>query len=155
MPVTQEEIREHLRANVRVVVQVAGPGDGSPEVAWGDTFFYVRDHSGHPKKMPFVTIVTKDYEGFDTASNLDRGGLFRLNIDVGKEKFEALFGFEPRDLELYSDRFDVTSVSQLFPHPVYGASSWVSIINPGSEATDMVNSILEFSLERALERSRA
>ena len=42
--------------------------------------------------MPFATIVTKDYTGFDTASDLNRPGVFRLNVGVGRDTFRALFG---------------------------------------------------------------
>jgi hypothetical protein len=35
------------------------------------------------RRFPFATVVTNDYDGFDTASNLDRPGIFRLNIAVG------------------------------------------------------------------------
>lgn len=147
---TQDEIREHLGANEMVLIQIADPGDGSPELAWGDIFFYIRDKRGEPKKMPFTTIVTKDYEGFDTDSKLNRGGLYRLNIEVGKEKFEELFGFRPKEYDQNRSKFDFTAVNQLFPHPLYGKNGWVSIINPENKSTDMVDSLLDFSLKRAL-----
>lgn len=149
---TQDEIREYLETNKMVVVQIAGPDDGSPEIAWGDTFFYVHDKSGKPKKMPFTTIVTKDYEGFDTDSKLNRGGLYRLNIEVGREKFEELFGFKPKEFEHTRSKFDFTAVDQLFPHPLYGPNGWVSMINPGNKSSEMVKELLDFSLKRAVGR---
>lgn len=150
---TQDEIRALLGSNASVFVQVAGEGDGSPEIAWGDTFFHVRDSSGEPRKMPFATIVTKDYAGFDSESDLNRGGLYRLNIETGREKFEALFGFKPGEFENHRDRFDFTSLDRLFPHPLYGSSGWVSIINPDAGRTAEIGALLRFSLERALRRA--
>ncbi|NJR63988.1 MAG: erythromycin esterase [Cyanobacteria bacterium CRU_2_1] len=146
---TQNEIRKYLGGNDAVVIQIANSEDGSPEVAWGDTFFYVRDKSGDQKKMPFATIVTKDYVGFDSDSKLNRGGLYRINIEVGKEKFEELFGFKPNELENNRSKFDFTLVNQFFPHPLYGENGWVSIINPEKESIVMVKSLLDFSLERS------
>ena len=60
---------------------------GSPEIAWGDTFFIYDPHRNleGSRRFPFATIVIKDYGDFDIASNLDRPGVFRLNIGVSKE----------------------------------------------------------------------
>ena len=57
---------------------------GSPEVAWGDTFFIYDPDRNLPDKrrFPFATIVTKDYGDFDNASNLNRPDVFRLNIGI-------------------------------------------------------------------------
>ena len=61
--------------------------------AWGDTFFFYAPSRDVPadRKFPFATIVTKDYGEFDGASDLNREGVFRLNVGVGKETFAALF----------------------------------------------------------------
>src|ERR1700720_1983489 len=67
---------------------------GSPEASWGDTFFfYDPDRNlGPAQSFPFATIVTKDYGDFDSASNLNRPGVFRLNIGISKETHRSLFG---------------------------------------------------------------
>jgi hypothetical protein len=44
-------------------------------------FFFV----GPDRMRPFATIVLRDMAGFDEDSNLDRQGVFRLNIDLGRE----------------------------------------------------------------------
>lgn len=147
---TQDEIRTHLGVNASVFVQVAKSGDGSPEIAWGDTFFYVYNKNGEPSKMPFTTIVTKYYDGFDSESNLNRGGLYRLNIKVGKRKFEELFKFEPKEFEKKRGQFNFASINKLFPHPLYGSQGWTSIINPDKESAKLIYTLLDFSLERAL-----
>ena len=152
MPVTQDDIRNHLGANSGVFVQIASPEDGSPEIAWGDTFFYARGLNGEPPKMPFATIVTKDYENFDCDSKLNRGGLFRLNIEVGKEKFLELFGVKPGEFEHQRDEFDFASIDRIFPHPIYGSYGWLSVINPNHESLGVINSLLDFSLKQALRR---
>lgn len=147
---TQDDIRHYLDAHAAVHLMISTPGDGSPEIAWGDSFFFVRGDDGEPGKMPFATIVTKDYTGFDSDSRLDRGGLYRLNIEVGKDKFEELFGFRPRELDQHRSRFDFTAVDRLFPHPLYGPNGWASIINPASASEAAVKALLDFSLSRAL-----
>jgi uncharacterized protein DUF6194 len=150
---TQDDIRAFFAADPAVHIQIAAPGDGSPEAAWGDTFVYVRDEGGAPKKMPFATIVTKDYAGFDAWSKLDRGGLFRLNLDVGREVFAGLFGFAPKELAQHRDRYDFAAIDRLFPHPAYGAQGWVSVINPASASQEQVEALMRGALGRALKRA--
>lgn len=120
---------------------VGSQAAGSPEIAWGDTFFmYDPDHNLQPsRKFPFATIVTKDYGDFDNASNLNRPGVFRLNIGVSKETYRSLFGpkFTRRDGppapspgSAVTTGHDFTALDQILPHPVYAPQSWVSILNP-------------------------
>ena len=73
---------------------VASEENGSPEGAWGDRFFFV----GPDRRQPFATIVEHDVPGFDEAAQLDRPGVFRLNLDLGRAEFERLFGFSPKDV---------------------------------------------------------
>lgn len=145
---TQDEIRQYLAANGSVRIQVAAREDGSPEMAWGDTFCFAVDADGQAKKMPFVTIVTKDYRGFDEESRLDRG-LYRVNLDVGKAKFEELFGFVPKDLAGRRGDFDFAAVDTLIPHPAYGANGWVSIVEPGERSQNALEQLLDFAIRRA------
>jgi hypothetical protein len=60
-------IRKHIADTYPGVdVWVASAEDGSPEVAWGDTFFIYdpeRNLEGS-RRFPFATIVTKDYENW-------------------------------------------------------------------------------------------
>lgn len=81
------------------------------------------------RKFPFATIVTRDND-YDSYSQLDREGVFRLNIGVGKAAFVRLFG-EPRaKRDGIGDRFDYAALDRLMPHPVYGRMYWVMVLNP-------------------------
>jgi hypothetical protein len=83
---TIDEITELLDGLDGVLTLTPGPGDGSPEISWGDLFFYYAPDGVVPKTQPFATIVTKDYPG-DEQSRLDRPDTFRLNIAAGNEAF--------------------------------------------------------------------
>lgn len=104
--------------------ETASEEGGAPEVAWGDRFlFYDPDRIlDGTKRFPFVTIVIKDYPGWDEASNLNREGVFRLNIGISKETFASLFG----DV---AGTPDYTAIDMLMPHPVYAGNHWVSVLN--------------------------
>ena len=96
----------------------------------GDTFFF-----NDPKKMfPFATLVTSNYN--DNFSDLDRPGVFRLNIGPNKATFLALFGPPPAskaaDYEPIPG-YDYTALDKILPHPVYGRMYWVSVLNPSRE----------------------
>ncbi len=152
MSISQEEIRTYLSSLGNVFLQIANPEDGSPEIAWGDTFVYCRKEDGTIPKMPFVTIVTKDYKGFDDESQLNRGGLFRLNIELGRERFEEAFGFSSAAWEENRAKFDVAAIDRFFPHPVYGKSGWACIINPCEGSRNLVESHLSSAFRFAYNR---
>ncbi|MFI7700108.1 DUF6194 family protein [Nonomuraea sp. NPDC049480] len=122
---TEEEIIQFVNGLPETSVLIAGPDDGSPEVAWGDAFFTYRSD-----RQPFATIVIKNYPGFDTASDLDRPGVFRLNVAAGRAAFERLLGYPP---EARPDGLDYTVLEQVLPHPVYAAQGWVCVLNPGEQ----------------------
>lgn len=93
-------------------------------------FFYGSEH-----KFPFATLMTNDDN--DNASDLNRPGIFRLNIGVSKPTFRALFGAtpSPRDTDTAAaNDHDFTALDRLLPHPVYGQMFWICVLNPG-EAT--------------------
>jgi Family of unknown function (DUF6194) len=131
---------------------------GGPEIAWGDTFFiYDPDRNLEPnRRFPFATIVTKDYGDFDNASNLNRPGVFRLNIGVSKETYRSLFGAQPSRSDAGDDveaGYDFTALDRLMPHPVYAPQSWVCVLNP-SDATfqTVVRSLLAEAYDLAVSR---
>jgi hypothetical protein len=96
-----------------VDAETATGGSGAPEVAWGDRFIYddpERILEG-TEKFPFATIVIKDFPGWNEASDLNRDGVFRLNLGVAKATFDDLF---PTGAVA-----DYTALDKLLPHPVY------------------------------------
>ncbi len=112
-----------------VDIVVASKENDAPEVSWGTTFFFYDPNRDQPadRRFPFATIVTRDYEGFDADSNLNRPGVFRLNISVGKESFRSLFG------NGNESAFDFTALDRVMPHPVYGKMFWVCVLNPSEQ----------------------
>jgi len=132
---TEDDITQHLIDTL---------GGGHFEVADDNTFFF----HGEDNKFPFATIVTKDSE-FDSASNLNRPGVFRLNVGVGKESFRALFG------EQEPAGTDFTALDTLMPHPVYAKMYWVSVINPGDKTFETVKPLLTEARSLAIARDKS
>lgn len=135
-----------------VDVLTAGPENGAPESAWGDVFFST---AGVPaeQSFPFATIVVSDYEGFDSYSDLNRPGVFRLNIGVGRRAFAELFGFGPEAFPVHAGDYDYTGFDVLVPHPVYATQGWASIVNPGERTRERATQLLVAAAERAAVRT--
>lgn len=117
-----------------------GPGDGSPQISWGDAFFYYAPDGEVPTRtQPFATIVTKDYPG-DEGSRLDRPGAFRVNFFAGKDAFSSWTGRQPRDAA--SGEVDASVPDVVMAHPVYGQLGWLAVVNPGSRTEPAIRELL-------------
>ncbi len=119
---------------------------GTQGIAAGDTFFIYDPDRNLPdrQQLPFATIVTKDYCDFDDASHLDREGVFRLNVGIGRGTFRSLFAED--------EPYDFTALDRLMPHPVYGRQSWVCVLNPNAETFERVKPLLREAYELAVAR---
>ncbi|MBN8473017.1 hypothetical protein JYJ95_41475 [Corallococcus exiguus] len=96
-----------------------------------DLFFF----AGDERKHPFATIVTRDTE-FDHHSELDRDGVFRLNLGVSKESFQKL-------LPELTPNVDFTDLDVLLPHPAYARMFWLSVLNPSHETLYLLRPYLK------------
>jgi hypothetical protein len=90
----------------------------------GATFFSIDPEKHWPN---FATLVTTDEHDLApdlpaAPSRLSERGLYRLNIGIGPSEFKSRLGS--------AADYDYSAIDVLFPHPVYAAQRWVSIINP-------------------------
>ncbi|CCQ14050.1 putative uncharacterized protein [Rhodococcus sp. AW25M09] len=114
-------------------------GDGTPELAWGDVFFYYSPDGTIPTTVqPFATIVTKNYPG-DELSQLDRPDAFRVNVVAGKQEFEQLLGVPAREA---ANAVQADTDDTLAAHPQYGPAGWMSVVNPSSHTESQVGQLL-------------
>ncbi|MDL4819768.1 DUF6194 family protein [Actinomadura opuntiae] len=136
-----DEIIEVVDGFEGVLVLRPQEGDGSPEIAWGDAFFYYAPDGNVPKTtQPFATIVTKDYPG-DEGSRLDRPGAFRVNIAAGKDASAR-----------WAAQTDPSAEDVLMAHPVYGNAGWLAVVNPGKRTGTVVLELLRTAHELARAR---
>lgn len=138
------------------VVMTADEAGGAPEAAWGDSFFFhAPDGEEADQRFPFATLVVSDYDGFDTASALNRPGVFALNINVGRTGFHQCLGYPPAAHAEHHARIDYTAADRILPHPVYAAQGWIRILNPGEATGELARSLLRAAHARAAGRRRA
>jgi len=140
-----EEIIVHVTGLGDVRTLRPQPGDGSPEISWGDAFFYYAPDDQVPGGQPFATIVTKAYPD-EEAPWLDRPDTFRLNIAVGRDAMTAVV----------TDRVDPARAAgapdTVIAHPVYGDLGWVAVTNPGARTSDLALTLLRSAHARARAR---
>jgi hypothetical protein len=130
-----------------ILVLRPGPGDGSPEISWGDVFLYVAPDGEVPSGQPFATIVTKDYPD-DRTSRLDRPDAFRLNIAAGKDAARRI----AERHTAAGAAVDPSRPDVLLVHPVYGSLGWVAVVNPGERTEGEALALLEAAHAAALAR---
>jgi hypothetical protein len=138
---TIDEITDHLAGLDGILILQPAEGDGTPQIAWGDVFFYYSPSGVVPQAtQPFATIVTKDYPD-DTDCRLDRPDVFRVNIHAGRA------GLAQVTAETAPDTLDAVIV-----HPVYASAGWVAVLNPGPRTTDSTRELLRISYDAARDR---
>ncbi|WP_280469030.1 DUF6194 family protein [Nocardia cyriacigeorgica] len=144
-----DEIIDYVASLDGVLTLRPGPGDGTPEIAWGDVFFYYSPSGEVPAAtQPFATIVTKNYPD-DEKSDLDRPGAFRVNISASREAFVAWTGHTPRETDPESD---FAATDTVLAHPVYAGAGWLAVVNPGQRTGETVRELLRDAYDRARAR---
>ena len=131
---TEQDILDFIRSEFQGVLVAESAGNFF--------VFYGPNNLAVEQRLPFATIMMNDLN--DSFSNLDRPGVYRLNIGVERETFAGLFGAGPTP--------DFTTLDQLMPHPVYAASSWVYVLNPGLETFERVQPLLTEAYALAVRR---
>ena len=110
---------------------------------FGYTFFFYRsDHI-----LPFATLISSDQD-YDRFSNLDRPGVFRLNIGVSRETFQSLFGTAKVDVSSY----DFTALDVIMPHPEYAQQSFICVLSPSEATFERVRALLAEAYDIAVRR---
>ena len=153
---TEDQLIAFIAGLPGVATVKASEANGAPQVAWGDSFFFYDPEGDQPPeaRLPFATIVTKDYDGFDMASDLNRHGIYRLNLAVGRVRFEELVGYPPAQHTAHQEDFDYRALDCVLPHPVYAVQAWVSILSPGDKTSALARSLIIEAHRRAAERHR-
>jgi hypothetical protein len=105
-------------------------------------FFYNSD-----RKLSFATLISSDYD-YDHISNLNRPGVYRLNIGVSKQTFQSLFGTDKVNVKDY----DFTTLDVIMPHPEYAQYHYVCVLSPSEEIFEKIRSLLAEAYDIAARR---
>jgi hypothetical protein len=127
-----------------------GPGDGSPEIAWGDVFLYYAPDGVVPPAQPFATVVTKRYPD-EPAWGTDRPGAFRVDIAAGAAEYTRWTGRAPGDPA--PEDAGPGGPDAVVAHPVYGRLGWLAVVDPGPRTAQALGELLRTAHARARARS--
>lgn len=122
--------------------------------SWGEKGIFYNPDGLLKRGVYILTVKEKDGEN-DRASNLDRQGVFRVNIGVRKKTFSALFGDIPKrpakggvvDIDC-----DFTALDKLLPHPIYAWMGWICVLNPSEKSFEEIKSFIHEAYEIAKEK---
>lgn len=120
---------------------IAGLDQVEQEENFGYIFYFV----GDDHRLPFVTIANSDNE-YDNVSNLNREGVFRVNIGIRRERFEKLVG------NLEADTVDYSVLNTILPHPDYAKQNFVCILNPSGSNVELTKELIAEAHALAAER---
>jgi hypothetical protein len=95
----------------------------------------------------FATIASTGNE-YEQISNLDRPGVYRLNIGVSRETFKSLFGINKMDVRAY----DFTVLDTIIPHPDYSSQHFLCVLSPSEATFEKVRPMLTEAYEVAMNR---
>lgn len=98
---------------------------------FGYAFFFV----GDDHRLPFATMANSDNE-YDKVSNLNRDGVFRVNIGVSKDTFQKLVG------QAANEAVDYTALNVFMPHPDYARQYFVCILSPAGENVEETKALI-------------
>jgi uncharacterized protein DUF6194 len=125
---------------------ICGAFDGVNAVdGSGDTFLMYDPDGDLPpeRQFPFATIVTGDH--YDSVSELNTPGAYRINIGLTKATYVASFGAAPTQRDaggVLDTGFDYAAVDTVMPHPIYASQHWVCVVNPGEATLETVQTLL-------------
>jgi len=100
-----------------------------------DSYGYAMYFVGDEHMVPFVSIANSDNE-YDQVSNLNREGVFRINIGVGRDTFNSLVG------SMKAEDIDYTTLNVFLPHPEYAKQNFVCILNPSGANEELTKKLI-------------
>jgi hypothetical protein len=119
--------------------------------AWGEKSLFYNPGGLLPRGVYFATLKEKNGDN-DRASQLDREGIFRLNIGTTKPHFLEQFGPpppRPGKGGVVEGPWDFTALDTLTPHPIYGWMSWVAVVNPSPERLHEIQPLIDAAYQKA------
>jgi len=144
-PIRIDDIVAHVRTAHE------GVTDGTN---WGERGLFYNPGGRLPKGTYVLTFKEKDSEN-DKASNVDRPGVYRLNLGLSKPTFTTLFGAIPRRPPaggIINTGHNFAALDTLTPHPHYGWLAWMCVLNPSPPTFEALKPLIGESVALAKAR---
>ena len=129
--------------------------DGAVNVdSWGEKGIFYNPHKTLKRGVYILTIKEQDGEN-DRSSDLNREGVYRINIGVRKDTFQQMFKEIPKRPakgETVNMDYDFTTIDKIIPHPVYAWMGWICCLNPTEETFNELRPLIQEAYEYAKEK---
>jgi hypothetical protein len=135
---------EETMKQAEVEAFVASMENVQREDNYGYVFFFV----GDDHLLSFATIANADNE-WDNVSNLNREGVFRVNIGVSRDTFGQLIGKASEN-----EPVDYSVLNTFLPHPEYAKQNFICILNPQGENAERTRELIREAHAIATKRSQ-
>lgn len=118
---------------------------------WGERGLFYNPEGRLPKGIYVMTFKEKDGPN-DKASNVNREGVYRLNLGLSKQTYAHIFGEIPQRPPaggIVDTGHHFHMVDKIMPHPVYGWMSWIGVLNPSDRTFERLKPLIDESIAMA------
>ena len=132
---TADEIINYCLKNLKDVVLVK---------SWGEKGIFYNPENKLKRGVYILTVKEKDGEN-DSSSDLNRDGVYRVNLGVRKQTFIDKFKIVPTRPPkggIVDMKFDFSAINEIMPHPVYGWMSWICCLNPSDKTFEQLKPLI-------------
>ena len=126
--------------------------------SWGERGIFYNPENRLKRGVYILTVKEKDGEN-DSSSNLNRDGIYRVNLGVRKQTFLNMYGNIPKRPPkggVVDAPSDFTATDIIMPHPVYGWMSWLCCLNPSNKTFEALKPLIDeahaYAKEKFLKR---
>jgi hypothetical protein len=122
--------------------------------SWGESGIFYNPNNTLKRGIYILTVKEKDGDN-DKSSDLNREGIYRVNIGVRKSTFTGMFGYVPARPSkggTVDMPYDFTQTDKLLPHPVYAWMSWLCVLNPSAATFEQIKPLIKEAYEYAKEK---
>lgn len=122
--------------------------------SWGEKGIFYNPNLVLKRGVYVLTIKEKDGDN-DKGSDLNREGVYRVNIGLRKQTFKQLFGkipVRPAAGCVVDMDCDFTATDIILPHPVYAWMGWISVLNPSKETFEKLKPLIQEAYEFSIEK---
>ncbi len=110
---------------------------------------------GNMKRGIYVLTVKERDGANDKSSNLNREGVYRINIGVRKDTFLKMFDVvpdRPAKGGVVDMEYDFSQIDRLLPHPIYAWMSWICVLSPSEQTFEKLKPLIAEGYEHAKEK---
>ena len=121
---------------------------------WGEKGLFYNPENLFPKGIYLLSFKEKDGPN-DSASKVNRPGVYRLNLGIARPTFIRLFGAipaRPAAGGVVSTGHNFQQLDRIMPHPVYGWMAWIGVLSPSPGTFETLKPLINEGYQLAVKK---